>query len=440
LHKPLLPAHRWEKVARFAPDEGLTACKQCVFKNTLLTGTTLTRPASQATLSQSGLWERGLWYDSHPMTTKTNLLDLSAKALTAFVEAQGEPRYRATQLMQAIHQHGLSDFDHITTISKSFRTKLHDNAEIRLPEVDLEQVSLDGTHKWLLRLPDGNRIETVFIPDKTRGTLCVSSQVGCALNCSFCATGKEGFNRNLNLSEIIGQVWLAVRRLATKPEYKVTNVVMMGMGEPLLNYQAVVDAMEMMMHDHAYGLSKYRVTLSTAGLVPELKKLRQDSPAALAVSLHAPNDELRNELVPLNRKFPLAELIPVCRDYYIGQHKRQVTFEYVMLDGVNDGDTQAKQLIRLLKDVPCKINLIPFNPFPGTHYQRSSDAAIADFQNQLIAAGYNTRVRRTRGDDIAGACGQLAGQITDRTGRHQRWLKTGRLIPITKVSSATGVS
>lgn len=374
------------------------------------------------------------------MTPKTNLLDLSAKAMVAFVESHGESRYRATQLMQAIHQHGLRDLEKITTISKAFRAKLQATADIHLPDVDLEQVSLDGTHKWLLRLADGNRIETVFIPDKTRGTLCVSSQVGCALNCSFCATGKEGFNRNLKLSEIIGQVWLAVRRLADKPEYRVTNVVMMGMGEPLLNYQAVVDAMDIMMHDHAYGLSKYRVTLSTAGLVPELKKLRQDSPAALAVSLHAPNDQLRNELVPLNRKFPLAELMPVCRDYYEGQPKRRVTFEYVMIDGVNDGDAEAKQLIRLLKEIPCKVNLIPFNPFPGTQYQRSSETAITRFQNQLIEAGYNTRVRRTRGDDIAGACGQLAGQITDRTGRHQRWLKTGRLIPLIKDASETGAS
>lgn len=359
---------------------------------------------------------------------KINLLDLSIKDLASFVGAQGEPRFRATQLFQWIHQQGATDFNQISNISKTFRARLEEVAEIRLPEIDLERVSADGTRKWLLKLADGNRIETVFIPDKTRGTLCVSSQVGCALNCSFCATGKEGFSRNLQLFEIIGQVWLAVRRLADT-QYKVTNVVMMGMGEPLLNYQSVVDAMEIMMNDHAYGLSKYRVTLSTAGMVPEIKRLQKDSEVSLAISLHAPNDELRNILVPLNRKYPLAELIPACRDYYSASPKRQVTIEYVMIDGVNDGEKEAKQLAHLLKEVPCKINLIPFNPFPGSQYQRSSETNLIRFQNQLIDAGYNTRVRKTRGEDIAGACGQLAGQIKDRTGRHERWLKTGRLVP-----------
>ncbi|WP_267256834.1 23S rRNA (adenine(2503)-C(2))-methyltransferase RlmN [Coxiella endosymbiont of Ornithodoros maritimus] len=355
------------------------------------------------------------------MTEKINLLNLSEPELQGFIASQGQALYRVTQLLQWIHQRGLTDFSLMTDFSKSFRQQLSEASFVRVPELALERVSADGTHKWLFRLADNNKIETVFIPDCKRGTLCVSSQVGCALNCSFCATGKEGFNRNLTLAEIVGQVWLAARLL--KSPYKITNVVMMGMGEPLLNYEAVVAAMHLMMHDHAYGLSKYRVTLSTSGIMPAMRRLRKESPVSLAVSLHAPNDALRNVLVPLNKKYSLDQLIPLCRDYYSRDSKRCVTFEYVMIEGMNDRLIDAEQLIRLLADVPCKINLIPFNSFQGTAYRCSTELAISVFQKYLIDAGFNTRVRRTRGDDIAGACGQLAGQFHDRTGRQRRWLQ-----------------
>ena len=361
------------------------------------------------------------------MKEKINLLDLTEPALRQFGETWGEPSYRALQLIQRIHQRGVDDFSLMTNLSKKFRAKLSDVANITFPELALEKISADGTHKWLLRLADNNKIETVFIPDHDRGTLCISSQVGCTLNCSFCATGKAGFNRNLTLAEIVGQIGLAVRLLKNKLSYRITNVVMMGMGEPLLNYEVVVAAMHFMLHDHAYGLSKYRVTLSTSGVIPAMQRLRAESPVALAVSLHAPRDDLRTELVPLNKKYPLSELIPVCRDYYPRNSKRSVTFEYVMIDGINDSLTEAKELICLLADVPCKINLIPFNPFLGSGYRCSSESVITRFQNELISAGFNTRVRRTRGDDVDGACGQLAGQIIDRTGRHQRWVKTALL-------------
>ena len=362
-----------------------------------------------------------------------NLLNLSKTDLIDFFASLGEPAYRAEQAIQWIHQRGVVDFQQMTNFGKGLRDKLENLAEIKTLEVALEQLSEDGTCKWLFRLADGNAIETVFIPESTRGTLCVSSQVGCALNCSFCSTGKEGFNRNLTLAEIIGQVWMAVRRLAPlglKKQHTVTNVVMMGMGEPLLNYQPVLEALRLMMDDHAYGLSKYRVTVSTAGVVPMLRQLKADSPVSLAVSLHAPTDELRNQLVPLNRKYPLAELMSVCREYFPPNSKRKVTFEYVMLAGVNDSGVHAKQLIKLLKNVPCKMNLIPFNPFPKTLYKTSSKATVEQFQQLLNSADIPTWVRKTRGDDIDAACGQLAGQIQDRTGRNLRWQKTGRIIPI----------
>lgn len=359
------------------------------------------------------------------VAAKVNLLDLTPEALEALVVGMDEPPYRVRQLVQWIHQRGVIDFSQMTDLSKAFRAKLAQLAMIALPEIALERRASDGVHKWLLRLHDGNCIEMVFIPERTRGTLCVSSQVGCALNCSFCSTGKEGFNRNLELSEIIGQVWLARDR-----GHNITNVVMMGMGEPLLNYQPVIDAMRLMMNDCAYGLSKRRVTLSTSGVVPKMEQLKRDCDCALAVSLHAPTNSLRDELVPLNKKYPLETLIPVCANYYPKGSKRVVTFEYVMLDGVNDSLQEAQALVQLLAGVPCKINLIPFNPFPKTHYQTSSETSVLQFQQYLIKAGFNTRVRRTRGDDVEGACGQLAGQIQDRTGRHQRWLRTGRLIPV----------
>lgn len=366
------------------------------------------------------------------MSEKTNLLNLGIKQLGDFVESLGEPRFRAQQLMQWIHQRRLRDFSEMSNLSKALRERLSECAEIVLPEVILSQASADGTHKWLLKVPGSNAIEMVFIPERERGTLCVSSQVGCALNCSFCSTGKEGFNRNLSLAEIIGQVWLAVDTLATLYPTKkrsVTNVVMMGMGEPLLNYDPVVQAMELMMNDLAYGLSKHRVTLSTSGVVPAMKRLREESEVALAVSLHAPTDELRDQLVPINKKYPLAELMEVCRNYFPNNSKRMVTFEYVMLEGVNDSLVHAKQLIRLLNNMPCKVNLIPFNPFPNTEYRRSSESTITAFQNRLTAAGINTWVRRTRGGDIDAACGQLAGDFKDKTGRNERWLKTGKLVP-----------
>ena len=341
-----------------------------------------------------------------------------------FCNEQGEKPYRAQQLMQWIHQGGLSDFSTMTNLSKAFRERLIQIAEIRLPEVVSCQKSSDGTHKWLLKLDCGNCIETVYIPEETRGTLCVSSQVGCALNCSFCSTAKQGFNRNLSTAEIIGQVWVAVRLLSEEQgahDRHVTNVVMMGMGEPLLNFDNVIAAMDIMMDDLGYGLSKRRVTLSTSGVIPDMYRLREKSPVALAVSLHAPTDELRDILVPINKKYPLVQLMDVCRDYFKGDLKRVVTFEYVMLKGVNDQPEHAAQLIKLLRDVPCKVNLIPFNPFPMTQYERSSKAAIDAFRDKLIAKGINTITRKTRGDDIDAACGQLAGNVKDRTSRSRRW-------------------
>ncbi len=358
---------------------------------------------------------------------KENLLDLSFSALKTFFAELGESAYRAQQVIKWIHQQGVIDFALMTNLSRSLRERLQATACVRLPELKLERVSADGTRKWLVGLYDGNVIETVFIPERGRGTLCVSSQVGCALNCSFCATGKEGFNRNLSVGEIIAQVWLAVRQLKAT-DCSVTNVVMMGMGEPLLNYEAVVAAIELMLDDHAYGLSKYRVTLSTSGVVPMIKRLQGDLPVALAVSLHAANNELRNTLVPLNKKYPLEVLMPLCRDYFPRHSRRSVTFEYVMLAGINDSLSDADQMIDLLAGIQCKVNLIPFNPFQGTQYQRSSDRVVEQFRQRLLASNINAWTRKTRGDEIDGACGQLAGQIQDKTGRHQRWLKTGKLV------------
>lgn len=351
------------------------------------------------------------------------LLNMSLRELQDWALASGEPTYRARQIIQWIHQRGVRRIEAMTDLSKAVREKLQRLAVMDVPQVIREQVSSDGTRKWLLRLADGAAIETVFIPQRQRGTLCVSSQVGCALNCRFCSTGKEGFSRNLSLAEIIGQVWLAVHQLLVNPTWPVTNVVMMGMGEPLLNYQPVVDAMELMMSDYAYGLSKYRVTLSTAGVVPALYQLREESSVSVAISLHAAHDELRNQLVPLNKKYPLSSLLAACRHYFPAGSKRRITFEYVLLDGVNDRLADAQQLVHLLQDIPCKINLIPFNPFPNAPYRRSSEAAIAQFQHTLMKAHFNVRVRRTRGEDVEGACGQLIGQFLDRTGRQQRWLR-----------------
>lgn len=365
------------------------------------------------------------------MNQKINLLNFNYQQMRQFLNEIGEKPYRAQQLMQWIHQAGFHDFSQMSNLGKVLRERLGNIATIKLPEIVTCQQSNDGTHKWLLKLDCGNCIETVYIPEAKRGTLCVSSQVGCALNCSFCSTAKQGFNRNLSTAEIIGQVWLAVRELSQKDgmhDKRVTNVVMMGMGEPLLNFDNVVAAMDIMMDDFAYGLSKRRVTLSTSGVIPEMERLRAQSPVALAVSLHAPTDELRNELVPINKKYPLAQLMNLCKQYFKDEPKRVVTFEYVMLKNVNDQPEHAAQLIKLLRNVPSKVNLIPFNPFPLTQYQRSSTATINAFRDQLVAKGINTITRKTRGDDIDAACGQLAGEVQDRTSRAQRW-QTLNFIP-----------
>ncbi len=354
-------------------------------------------------------------------SSKVNLLGLNQYELEVFFEKLGEKPYRAKQVMQWMHQEGCLDFSKMTNLSKSLRARLDEVAELCVPKAEVCQTSSDGTRKWQLKLACGNAIETVFIPEKRRGTLCVSSQVGCALNCSFCSTGKQGFNRNLTAAEIIGQVWFASHMLLQDEttEHRVTNVVMMGMGEPLHNFDAVVSAMDLMMDDNAYGLSKRRVTLSTSGLIPEMQRLRLRSDVSLAVSLHAPNDALRNELVPINKKYPLKQLMDVCRSYF--DDRRVVTFEYVMLDGVNDTLKHADELIELLHDVPAKVNLIPFNPFPMAPYKRSSHSNICAFRDKLIARGINTITRKTRGDDIDAACGQLAGEVRDRTRRAARW-------------------
>ncbi len=340
------------------------------------------------------------------------------------MSALGEKPFRGPQVMQWLHQYGVDDFAAMTNLSKALRARLSEAATIIGPRVKLDQVAADGTRKWLFELADGNCIESVFIPDDGRGTLCVSSQAGCSLNCTFCATGAQGFNRDLTPEEIVGQVWQASRLLGSKGQSQrvITNVVFMGMGEPLLNYENVVQAIRVFLDDVAYGLSRRRVTVSTAGMVPLIDRLREECPVSLAVSLHAPNDSLRTELVPLNRKYPIAQLLDTCRRYVANDPHRKVTFEYVMLAGVNDSPAHAQELVTLLRDVPAKVNLIPFNPFAHTRYQRSSQATIDAFRDVLWQAGLITITRRTRGDDIDAACGQLAGQVRDRTGRRERWL------------------
>ena len=354
---------------------------------------------------------------------KTNLLDLNSGSMRDFFADLGAKPFHGTQVIQWIHQRGVVDFDEMTDLSKSLRQDLAENAEIRLPEIASDSVASDGTRKWLMRLHDDNCIETVYIPEEDRGTLCVSSQVGCMLNCSFCSTAKQGFNRNLSVAEIIGQLWIASEALGQHGGDRIiTNVVMMGMGEPLLNYDNVISAMQLMLDDYAYGLSRRRVTLSTAGVVPAIDRLAADLPVSLAVSLHAPSDELRNQLVPINRKYPIQELLDACTRYVGTESRRRVTFEYVMLEGVNDSVKQARELGRLLASVPAKVNLIPFNPFPMSGYQRSAQATIDRFRDELIRCGIVTVTRKTRGDDIDAACGQLAGQIKDRTARSKKYL------------------
>ncbi len=349
---------------------------------------------------------------------RINLLDLDRRDLEAFFVALGEKTFRASQIMKWIYHEGVMDFEFMTNISKALRERLQQLAEVRPPDVVMSHVSQDGSHKWLIRVDSGNCVETVFIPESDRGTLCVSSQIGCALDCSFCATAQQGFNRNLKVAEIIGQVWQAKRLLGGGR--MITNVVMMGMGEPLLNFNNVVKAMELMQDDLAFGLSKRRVTLSTAGVVPALYRLREVSDVSLAVSLHAPTDELRDELVPLNRKYPIAQLLEACQHYIADKPHRRITWEYVMLDGVNDSEDHARRLAALLKDIPSKVNLIPFNPFPNTRYRRSSPGTIDCFRNILMDHELTVITRKTRGDDIDAACGQLAGKVLDRSRRQLR--------------------
>ncbi|WP_207063750.1 23S rRNA (adenine(2503)-C(2))-methyltransferase RlmN [Motiliproteus sp. SC1-56] len=367
---------------------------------------------------------------------KVNLLGLSKPKLEAFFESIGEKKFRATQVMKWIHQAGVDSFDDMTNVSKALRAKLEAIAEIREPEVVLEDISSDGTRKWVIRMEGGSSVETVLIPDGERKTLCVSSQVGCSLNCSFCSTGKQGFNRNLTAAEIIGQLRVAIKSFGPfepKDPRRVTNVVLMGMGEPLMNFEPVVDAMSLMMEDNAYGLSKRRVTLSTAGLVPAIDQLGEVSDVSLALSLHAPNDELRNELVPLNKRYPISELMAATRRYLDRcNDKRVATVEYTLIDGVNDRPEHAHELVALLRDLPCKLNLIPFNPFPNSGYRRAKKAAIEQFRSITTRGGVITTVRSTRGDDIDAACGQLVGQVDDRTRRSQKY------IPVKQDLSAAG--
>lgn len=367
-------------------------------------------------------------------STKTNLLNFNRQELEGFFTDIGEKSFRATQLLKWIYHEGIDDFDLMTNISKGLRSRLGELAEIRLPEIESEHPSKDGSVKWVLRLDNGNHIETVFIPEPERGTLCVSSQVGCTLNCSFCSTARQGFNRNLTTAEIIGQVIIANRALllskkglrenelsGNRGRRPVTNVVLMGMGEPLLNFDNVVRAMDVMQDDFGFSLSKRRITLSTAGVVPAIDRLREVSDVSLAVSLHAPTDQLRDQLVPINSKYPIAELLAACRRYVSDNPRRRITFEYVMLKGVNDSRQHAIDLVNALSDVPSKVNLIPFNPFDGAEYLCSSKTAIDRFRNILTDAGIVTVTRKTRGDDIAAACGQLAGKVQDRTRRQEKF-------------------
>jgi 23S rRNA (adenine2503-C2)-methyltransferase len=369
--------------------------------------------------------------DDAPVTAgdrPVNLLGLPRAALQEFFAGLGEKPFRVTQVMKWLHHRDVDDFAEMTDLSRVLRERLETCAEVRMPEVEHELVSSDGTRKWLLRLDDGQRIETVFIPEKDRGTLCISSQVGCALDCSFCATGKQGFNRNLEPWEIVAQVRLAVRALRKvdlgRPK-PVTNVVLMGMGEPLLNFDAVTAAIDVLLDDLGYGISKRRLTLSTAGVVPAIRRLGEVTDVALAISLHAPNDELRDSLVPVNRRYPIAELLDACREYLAGLGEwRSITVEYTLMDRVNDDLEQARELAELFADMKdrVKLNLIPFNPFPGSGYRRPTDARVRAFQTFLLDRGFATMLRTTRGEDIDAACGQLAGRFDDRTRRRERYI------------------
>lgn len=359
-----------------------------------------------------------------PDSDSVNLLSLDRSAMEDLFARIGEKKFRATQVMKWIHQQGVTDFQLMNNLAKDLRNQLDQSTCIKNLQVDKDLLSTDGTRKWLLQLEDGNRIETVFIPEDDRGTLCVSSQVGCALDCSFCSTGRQGFNRNLTVDEIISQVWVANQLLEEekKPGRKITNVVMMGMGEPLLNFENVVTAVRIMMDDFAYGLSKRRVTVSTAGVIPAMDRLGDTLDIRLAVSLHASNNDLRDELVPVNKKYPLTELMAACRRFIDKQNSRsRITFEYVLLDGINDRPEHAHELVTLLRGIPTLMNLIPFNPFEGSGYRTSSKTAVSRFRGILQNAGMTCVTRKTRGEDISAACGQLAGKIEDKSRRHRRF-------------------
>jgi 23S rRNA (adenine2503-C2)-methyltransferase len=375
-----------------------------------------------------------------------NLLDYDLDGLAAFCERLGEKRFRATQLFRWIHQKGAADFDDMTDLAKSLREKLRTTAHLQAPPVISQHISTDGTIKWLFDVGGGNAIETVFIPEDDRGTLCVSSQAGCAVGCRFCSTGHQGFSRNLTAAEITGQLWFAehfLRKHLGVEARVISNVVMMGMGEPLQNYQPLVQSLRVMLDDHGYGLSRRRVTVSTSGVVPKIDRLGQDCPVALAVSLHAPNDALRDNLVPLNRSYPLDELMQACQRYLEFAPRDFITFEYCMLDGVNDTTAHAEELVQLVQAYGkagwCKLNLIPFNPFPASGLKRSNQNAVLAFAKTLTGAGIVTTVRKTRGDDIDAACGQLAGDVQDRTAVGKRIAKQ-RTIALIPVFDATPVT
>jgi 23S rRNA (adenine2503-C2)-methyltransferase len=361
-----------------------------------------------------------------------NLLDFDADGLTAWFAEQGEKPFRAKQVLRWMHRSGVADFDAMTDIAKSLREKLKARAVVAPPTVVSDKVSDDGTRKFLIDVGNGNAVETVFIPEDDRGTLCISTQAGCALDCAFCSTGKQGFNRNLTVAEIIGQLWQANKALGVVhgDERVISNVVMMGMGEPLANFENTVAALKLMLDDNAYGLSRRRVTVSTSGLVPVMDRLREECPVALAVSLHAPNDKLRDELVPINQKYPLKELMAACQRYLEKAPRDFITFEYTMIDGINDSEGHARELLALVRNVPCKFNLIPFNPFPGSPFKRSPAERVRRFADILMQAGIVTTTRKTRGDDIDAACGQLAGQVKDKTKR-----SAGRVIPLMEARS-----
>lgn len=362
--------------------------------------------------------------DTGDAQTKQNLLDMNRQELALFFESLGEKRFRADQVFKWVHQMGVSEFQQMNNLSKDLREKLEACAEVRQLDVIVDELSSDGTRKWALQMLDGNRVEAVYIPEADRGTLCISSQVGCALDCSFCSTGRQGFNRNLSTAEIISQVSLATQLIEEekKPGRKITNLVFMGMGEPLLNFDNVLRAIDILMDDFAYGLSKRRVTVSTAGVIPAIDRLGDISDVRLAVSLHAPNDELRDQLVPLNRKYPLEELKKACSRFLDKQNARsRITIEYVMLDGVNDSEEHARELVRYLKGIPALLNLIPFNPFEGSGYDTTSNNKVNRFGDIVMKAGITTVIRRTRGDDINAACGQLVGKVADRSRRERRF-------------------